>query len=265
MKLSNNIIIGKYVPGNSFLHSLNARAKIIFVFLYILLIFLADNLTNYISLSLILGICIIATNIKIIYFIKGLRPVLWIVILTILFHLLLTSGGEIVFQWNIIEIHSEGIEQAILISLKILFLISTAILLTLTTSPIDLAIGLEHLLSPLKYFKVPTNEIALILSISIRFIPIIFEETDRIIKAQRARGAYIGSGKISNRIKSVISIIIPLFTNTFKRADDLANAMEARCYRGGKDRTRLNNLVLTLKDYIFLIIVLVVFILMIIL
>jgi len=186
-------------------------------------------------------------------------------VLTIIFHLLLTDGGEIIFQWNIIKIYSEGIEQAIFISLRILFLISTAILLTLTTSPIDLAIGLEHLLSPLKYFKVPTNEIALILSISIRFIPIIFEETDRIIKAQRARGAYIGSGKISNRIKSVISIIIPLFTNTFKRADDLANAMEARCYRGGKDRTRLNNLVLTLKDYIFLIIVLVVFILMIIL
>lgn len=265
MKLSKNILIGRYVPGNSFFHDLDARTKIIFIFLFVVMVFLSSNLFDYTILITVLIICIITTNIKISFFLKGIIPVLWIVFLTILLHLLFTDGGEVIFQWSIIKIYSHGFEQAIFISLRIILLVLAATFLTLTTSSIDLAAGLEKLFSPLKYLKVPINEVVLMMTISIRFIPILFDETDKIIKAQMARGASLGTGKLNKRIISIISIIIPLLSNTFKRAEELAYAMEARCYRGGKGRTRLNNLKLTWKDYIFNIITLSVFILMLIL
>lgn len=262
MKFANNILIGRYIPGNSFFHNLDARSKIIFIFLYIIIVFLANSLIEYTILITVLITCLIFSNIKISFLIKGIIPVLWIIILTMILHLLFTDEGKIIFQWSIIKIYSFGIEQAIFISLRIIFLVLAASFLTLTTSSIDLAMGLEKLLTPLKYLKIPINEIALMMTISIRFIPILFEEMNKIVKAQIARGANINTGQLSRRIESIISIIIPLFINTFKRADELVIAMEARCFRGGRGRTRLKNLVFTWKDYSFISITVLAFILM---
>ncbi len=260
MNISNNILLGRYVPGNSFLHMLDVRAKIIVMFLYILLIFLADNIIDYFILFLIIVIGILVSRINILFILKGIIPVLWVIIVTVVFHLFLTKGGEIVFEWDKIIIYSYGIEQAIFISLRILILMLVASLFTLTTTMLDSAIGIEKLMAPLKNFKVPINEIAFMMSISFRFIPILFEETEKIINAQKARGAFIKKGSIYNRIVDITSLVIPIFINTFKKADYISIAMESRGYRGGEGRTRLKKSIFTWKDFLFTLIAFIFFI-----
>ncbi len=260
MKLSNNILIGRYVPGNSLLHNFDARAKIIVLFMYILLLFLIENIFVYTLLFALLIVGIAISRIQFSYVFRALIPLVWIIILTLIFHLLFTKGGEIVFEWGRINIYSYGVEQAIVISLRIIYIIMITSLYTLTTTMIDSTIGIEKILSPLKYFKVPISEIAFMVSISFRFIPLLFEETEKIIKSQKARGAFLNTGKIIKRMDDITSVIIPIFINTFKRADDIAIAMEVRGFRSGKGRTRLKEYVLTWKDIVFIVISFMIFI-----
>lgn len=260
MNLLNNILIGRYVPGNSFLHTLDVRAKIIVMFMYILLLFLTDDIIGYFILFILIIIAILTSRIKILYILKGTIPVIWVIVVTMIFHLFLTKGGEIVFEWGKVIIYSYGIEQAIFISLRILFLIWAASLFTLTTTMLDSTIGIEKLMFPLKYLKVPVYEIAFMMSISFRFIPLIFDETEKIIKAQKARGANVRSGRVDKRIVDITSLIIPIFINTFKKADYIAVAMESRGYRGGEGRTRLKKYIFTCKDFLFTLIAFILFI-----
>ena len=248
MSLSNYIMIGHFVPKHSFIHRLDPRSKLIFAFLFIILVFLAENAMGYIILSIIVLIGVIFSRIPLSYYFKGLIPILWMILFTTILHITMTKEGEIIFQWHWLAIYSDGIRQAIFIAIRLLLLVIIASLLTLTTSPIDLTVGMERLFSPLKRLKVPVNELALMMSISLRFIPTLLDETDKIMKAQKSRGANFESGPFHKRILIIVAIIIPLFVNAFKRAEDLANAMEARGYRGGEGRTRLRVFHFTWRD-----------------
>lgn len=263
MSLSQYMIIGQFVPGNSFMHQLDARSKLTFTFLLVIIIFLINNIQGYTILFLFIIAGMLTSKIPMLYYLKGLKPIFLIILFTVILHLTMTKGGDIVFQWGWIEIYAQGIQKAIFISLRLLLLVVIASMLTLTTSPIDLTMGLERLMYPLKFFKVPIYELALMMSISLRFIPTLLNETEKIIKAQKARGAKFESGPLFNRIKNMISIIIPLFISAFKRADELATAMEARGYRSGEGRTRLKVLTYTWRDYLLGLIFVLLFILMI--
>ncbi|MFX0561419.1 energy-coupling factor transporter transmembrane protein EcfT [Tepidibacillus infernus] len=263
MSLSQYMIIGQFIPNHSFLHRLDPRSKLIFTFLFIILVFLAKDLTSYFVLILTILSGVILSRIPFSYYFKGLLPIFWMIILTIILHLSMTKGGNLLFQWYWLTIYEEGVKQAIYISIRLLLLVLTATILTLTTSPIDLTMGLERLMYPFTFLKVPVHELALMMSISLRFIPTLLDETDKIIKAQTARGANFESGPIHKRVRNMVAIIIPLFISAFKRADELAIAMEARGYRGGKGRTRLRVSVFTWRDLLLMFIFLLLFILMI--
>jgi len=256
MSISQYMVIGQYVPSNSFVHKLDPRSKLIFSFFYIFLIFFVKDLTGYGLLFILLVIAIFSSKIPISFYIRGTIPILWMVLFTTILHLTMTDGGDILLQTKWLTIYSEGVYQAIFIGIRLLMLVLIAVILTLTTSSIDLTMGLEKLLYPLSKLGLPIHELALMMSISLRFIPTLLEETEKIMKAQKARGANFDSGPIYKRIISMVAIIIPLFINAFKRADDLANAMEARGYRSGKGRTRLRTLAFSWRD-IFLAILLV--------
>lgn len=248
MEWFRNIPIGQYVPGDSFLHRLDARTKLIFVFLYVILIFVAND---FVSLSLFVALSllgILASQLSVRYLWKALKGMMIMIILIGILQLFLIRQGEIVFSWGWITIYSEGIIRAIFITLRLILLILMTSLLSLTTSPILLTDALERLMMPLSKIKVPVHELALMMSISIRYIPTLIEETDKIIKAQTARGADFESRNIGKRIKSLFPLLVPLFVGSFRRAEDLALAMEARCYRGGVGRTRRKGKKATWRD-----------------
>lgn len=242
LSLLQNPILGQYVPGNSPLHRLDPRSKLIFVFFFMMVVFLANNASGYGLLAAVTALAVTLSGVPVAMILRGLRPLLYLILLTAILHLWLTRGGEVLLEWGPIVIYEQGALQAGWISLRFLVLILMGTLLTLTTSPIALTDGMEHLLSPLTRFGVPAHELALTMSIALRFIPTLWEETDKIIKAQRARGADFESGGLFRRAKSYLPVLIPLFISSFRRAEDLALAMEARGYRGGKGRTRLREL-----------------------
>ncbi|OEF96449.1 cobalt ABC transporter permease [Vulcanibacillus modesticaldus] len=254
MNLSQYMVIGRYIPGNSYIHLLDARSKLIFVFLYIFLVFLTNSILGYLILLSFIIIGILISKIPISYYVKGIMPIFLIILFTIILHLTTNKAGDLVFQWKWIEIYSQGIEQAVFITLRLLILVIIASMLTLTTSPIDLTMGLERILNPLKRVNLPIHELALMMSISLRFIPTLVDEADKIMKAQKARGANFETGPIHKRVINMIAIIIPLFISAFKRADELAIAMESRGYRGGEGRTRLRVSVFTWRDLLLLLI-----------
>jgi energy-coupling factor transport system permease protein len=238
MEWFRNLPIGQYVPGNSFVHRLDPRTKIIFVFIYVIFIFIVNDTT---TLSVYGGVTIIAialSKISSAYLWRALRGMMLMITLIGLLQLFLIQQGELIWSWSWISIYSDGIERAIFVSLRLFFLIVITSLLTLTTSPILLTDGLERLLKPLSKVGVPVHELALMMSIAIRYIPTLMEETDKIIKAQTARGADFESGNLIKRVKALFPLLVPLFVSSFRRAEDLALAMEARCYRGGVGRTR---------------------------
>lgn len=236
-----DITLGQYFPGNSIIHRLDPRTKILIMLVYIVIVFLVQNFFGYIILTAFLTTCIIASKISPKYVIKGLKPILVFILFTGLFNLFLTQGTPI-WQWWIFTITIEGIRTAGFMVLRLIFLILGTSLLTLTTSPIALTDGLEHLLNPFKKIGVPAHEISMMMTIALRFIPTLLDETDKIMKAQSARGASIDTGNLLQRAKAMVPILIPLFISAFRRADELATAMECRCYRGGENRTRLNEL-----------------------
>ncbi|AZV40890.1 energy-coupling factor transporter transmembrane component T family protein [Peribacillus asahii] len=236
------MIFGRYVPANSVMHRMDPRAKLLLVFFFVCIVFLANNLVTYSLLGLVtLGI-ILLSKIKIRFLISGLKPVLLLIIFTFLVHILFTKEGEVLYRLGWLEIYEGGLRQGIFISLRFTFLILVTSLLTLTTTPISITDGMEELLNPLKKWKVPVHELALMMSIALRFIPTLMEETDKIMKAQIARGVDFSSGPIKNRIKAIVPLLVPLFVSAFKRAEELATAMEARGYQGGEGRTKYRQL-----------------------
>ncbi|MGY3716642.1 energy-coupling factor transporter transmembrane component T family protein [Sutcliffiella cohnii] len=249
----NNLIIGRYVPKDSFVHRMDPRAKLILVFLFVFIVFLANNTWAYLILGLYVIFVTALTKIPITFILKGLKPIIWIILFTMVFHIFLTKGGELLFQVGPLSIYEEGIRQAIFISLRFLYLITITTILTLTTTPIEVTDGMETLFGPLKKWKVPVHELSLMMSISLRFIPTLLQETDKIMKAQSARGVDFSSGPIKDRVKALVPLLVPLFISSFKRAEELAIAMEARGYQGGEGRTKYRLLHWGGKDTVMLI------------
>lgn len=242
-----DITLGQYFPGDTVIHKIDPRTKILFVLAYIILVFCISSFAGYIALAIFIVGCIIVSKIPPAFVFKGLKPIMVFIIITGLFNLFLTSG-EVVWQFGFLKITREGIRFAAFMILRLTFLILGTSLLTLTTSPISLTDGMEHLLSPFKKIGVPAHELSMMMSIALRFIPTLMEETDKIMKAQAARGADFESGNLLMRAKAMIPILIPLFINAFRRADELATAMECRCYCGGDGRTSLNELKFSSRD-----------------
>ncbi|SEN61513.1 energy-coupling factor transporter transmembrane component T family protein [Lihuaxuella thermophila] len=245
-------MIGQYIPGHSPLHQMDPRAKLLFVFAYMFAVFLANNPATYGLLVLFTGIGIYFSRISLSVFYRSMKPVFILILLTSLLHLWMTRGGEALFSFSFLTIYEEGVRQAIYISIRFFLLMAAASLLTFTTSPIDLTDGMESLLKPFERLGVPAHELALMMSIALRFIPTLWEETEKIKKAQMARGADFESGHVFKRVKSYIPVLIPLFISAFRRAEDLALAMESRCYRGGKGRTKWRELHYSHLDVVLL-------------
>ena len=245
-----DITLGQYFPGNSVAHRLDPRTKILLVVIYIVALFQAEGWIGYGLVTVVTLLCMAASKIKPASMFKGVKPMLFIIILTALLNIFYTQGTPILPGWIITW---EGIARAVQMMLRIILLISGTFLLTYTTSPIALTDGLEILMSPLKKLKVPVHEMTMMMSMALRFIPTLISETDKIMSAQKARGADFETGSIVQRAKALLPILVPLFVSAFKRADELAVAMEGRCYHGGEGRTRMKQLKMQKRDYIALI------------
>ena len=246
-----DITLGQYFPGNTIIHRLDPRTKLVFTLLYIVALFLCNSFLGYGILFLILAGLLAISKIKPAAVLRGLKPVWFIVVLTALLNLFYTPGETIASLW-IFRITREGIWASFFMMLRILMLIASTFLLTYTTSPILLTDGLEKLLSPLKKLHVPVHELSMMMSIALRFIPTLIDETDKIMSAQRARGADFDSGNLIQKARSLVPLLVPLFISSFRRADELAVAMECRCYHGGEGRTRLKELSYRRVDYVVL-------------
>ncbi len=242
-----DIMLGQYFPGNSFVHRLDPRSKIILTLTFITSIFLASNYIAYLTVGLFICLIVAVSGIPAKIVLRSIKPLWIILLLTAGIHLFMTPGKTLV-EWGPLSITEEGIKQAVQMSARLIYLILISSLLTFTTSPIALTDAIERLLSPLKRIKLPVHELAMMMTIALRFVPTLLEETDRIMKAQMARGADFSSGNIIKRAQNLVPILVPLFISAFRRADELATAMEARCYRGGDNRTRMKELNLGLND-----------------
>ena len=247
-----NITMGQYYPVDSFVHRLDPRMKIILTILMIVAVFMVHSLVGY---AIVLGFVYLTArmaNVPFKMLLKGLKPLRLILILTFVLNLFFNSGETVLFHWSFITLTAEGLSTAVHYTLRLGFLVLGTSLLTLTTSPVTLADGIELLLSPFKRFHFPAHELAMMMTIALRFIPTLLEEADKIMKAQMARGADFESGNLMARAKAMIPLLVPLFVSAFRRAGDLAMAMEARCYHGGENRTRLRVLRITRNDYLAL-------------
>ncbi|WP_407690424.1 energy-coupling factor transporter transmembrane component T family protein [Salipaludibacillus neizhouensis] len=237
-----NVIIGQYVPRESFIHRMDPRAKIIAIFIFIVFLFISRHPVVLMLAAILTGVTFLLANIPFRYYIKGMHFIAIIILLTFLLHLFMTNDGRVLLDLSWITIYSGGVIEGSLIALRLFLLVLMASLLTLSTMPMDLTDGLERLMKPLAAMGVPTHELALMMSIALRFIPTLLEETSKIINAQMARGANFSKGSLWTRLKALIPILVPLFIQSFKRAEDLATAMEARGYNGSKGRTKFRRL-----------------------
>ncbi|WP_428910415.1 energy-coupling factor transporter transmembrane component T family protein [Niallia sp. Krafla_26] len=262
--MMDKMILGRYVPVDSLLHRMDPRSKLIIIFLFVIIVFLANNVLTYGILLAYTLLMIAFSKVPFRFIINGLLPVLWLVLFTLLIHLFFTREGDVLVEWGWFKIHEEGVRQGVFISLRFFLLILVTSLLTLTTTPIEITDGIEYLLAPLKKVKFPVHELALMMSIALRFIPTLMQETDIIMKAQSARGVEFTSGPIKDRLKAIIPLLIPLFISSFKRAEELAVAMEARGYRGGEGRTKYRQLSWGFSDTLMIMLLLAVTVLLII-
>ncbi len=244
-----DITLGQYFPGDSAIHKLDPRVKIILALLYIFVLFIVENFIGYFIVALSTYAVIFISSIPIKLVFKGLKPLIVIIAFTAFFNIFMSGGVEIFRVGPLIATY-EGLMSAIKMVLRLIFLITGTSLLTYTTSPILLTDGIEKLLNPFKRIGVPAHELAMMMTIALRFIPTILEETDKIMKAQTSRGADFESGNLIKRAKGLVPLMVPLFINAFRRADELAVAMESRCYRGGEQRTRMKQLQLHNRDYV---------------
>ncbi len=256
-----DITMGQYYPAKSYLHDLDPRMKIVLLFFYVILIFFIRTFYGFLFIAFITYVMIKGSHLPVKMFLKSLRPVLVIISFTLFLHAFFTKGGEVLLTLGPLTVESAGVLTGLFMTLRLMILVITTSLLTLTTSPIALTDGIEYLLSPLKKVGVPAHEMAMMMTISLRFVPILIMESSKIMKAQQARGADFNRGSVVERAKNMVPLIVPLFVSAFRRADELATAMEARCYRGGEGRTRLYTLQLTPKDFYALTFVVLVFVL----
>ena len=260
-----DITIGQYFPIDSVIHRIDPRFKIVITLIFIVMLFTGDSVICMGISTVYTLTAVILSRIKLKMFVKSIKPLMPFLIVTALLNLLFVSDGDVYFHWKFIKITSDGVNVSVFMIIRIVLLITGSSLLTYTTSPITLTDAVERLLTPLKRFKFPVHELAMMMSIALRFIPTLIEETDKIISAQKARGAEIDTGSLKNRAKNMVSILIPLFVSAFRRADELATAMECRCYNGGEGRTRLRQLKSAPRDYIALSITVIFFVCIIIL
>ncbi len=243
-----DIMLGQFFPGQSILHRLDPRTKIILLFVLMILIFAAENWTTYFLLTILTAGLIFLSKVPPLTVLKSIKPLSWIILFTLLIHFV-SHDGEVLAKFYVFKVTTEGILYGVKISLRLILLICLSSLLTFTTSPLKLTDATEKLLSPLKKIGVPSHELAMMMTIAIRFIPTLIEEADKIIKAQKSRGLDFESGGFVKKMRSMVPILVPLFLSSFRRADDLAMAMEARCYRGGEGRTHMKQLRLTNLDF----------------
>lgn len=249
-----DITLGQFFPGFSPIHKLDPRTKIILASIFIVAVFVANNPVGFALMAMFTLVLIALSRISFKVILKGIKPIVFILLFTAVINVFMTKGeGEPLLSFWIIEIYEEGIARAIMMALRVIILIvGTSVLLTYTTSPISLTDGLESLLSPLKRIKVPVHTFAMMMSIALRFIPTLIEETEKIMNAQKSRGADFTSGSLVQRAKSLIPLLVPLFVSSFKRAEELATAMECRCYRGDNNRTKLVKLEYRSRDFLFM-------------
>ncbi|ANK60128.1 MULTISPECIES: energy-coupling factor transporter transmembrane component T family protein [Loigolactobacillus] len=246
--MSNKLLLGRFIPGDSIVHRLDPRVKLLMSFYFVGIIFLADNWQTYLFLFLFTMVAILLTKIKLGFFIKGVRPLIWLILFTVLLQMLFSSGGTVYWSWGPIVISSYGVVNGIYIFMRFVLIIFMSTLLTLTTPPLSLADAIESLLKPLKVIHFPVYEVALMLSIALRFVPTLMDETEKIMNAQRARGVDFGEGNIFQQMRAIVPLLIPLFVSSFNRAEDLATAMEARGYQGGEGRSKYRVLSWQLAD-----------------
>ena len=244
----NKLIFGRYIPGDSWVHRLDPRAKLLATVFFIFIIFLANNLQTYLLLLLFTLLAVKLSEIKFSFFINGVKPMIWLILFTVVLQVLFTGGGEVYFQWGPLVISSLGLLNGVFIFFRFVLIIFMSTLLTLTTMPLSLTDAIEYLLRPLVKIRVPVYEIALMLSIALRFVPTLMDETEKIMNAQRARGVDFGEGNIFQQMKAIVPLLIPLFVSSFNRAEELATAMEARGYQGGEGRTKYRKLQWQLGD-----------------
>ena len=245
-----DITLGQYFPGTSFIHRLDPRTKLLVLIVYIVALFVAKTWVSYLVCLAFLALCIAISTISLKSIFRGLKPLVFILVFTGVLNIFLTDGETVLVKWWIITITLEGVVRAVYMIVRIMMLVSATFLLTYTTSPISLTDGLESLLSPLKKLHFPVHELAMMMCIALRFIPTLIEETDKIMSAQRSRGADFESGKLMERVRALIPILVPLFIGAFRRADELATAMECRCYHGGEGRTKMKLLRYKRRDYL---------------
>ena len=248
-----DITLGQYFPGNSVVHRLDPRTKLIMLVLYIIALFCAASWISYAAVFVFLAVTIYISQIPVKSLVRGMKPLILILVFTGVLNLFFTTGeGEPLVEFWRIAIYAEGVVRAIFMVLRILMLISGTFLLTYTTSPISLTDGLESLLNPLKVLRLPVHELSMMMCIALRFIPTLIEETDKIMSAQKARGADFETGSLLQRVKALVPILVPLFISAFRRADELATAMECRCYQGGEGRTKMKLLHFSYFDFVAL-------------
>ncbi len=245
-----DITLGQYYPGNSVIHKLDPRTKILATMIYIVAIFFATSYTSYAIVAGFALFVIALSRLPLMLVLKSLKPIIIIVLITMLIHMFTYPGEHIAFSWKFLSITQEGIEMGVKMAVRLILLLLFSSVLTFTTSPIVLTDGIERLLRPFTCIGVPAHELAMMMTIALRFIPTLLEETDRIMKAQTARGADFESGNLYERMKNMLPLLVPLFISAFRRADELAVAMEARCYRGGEGRTRMYELSYKTMDFV---------------
>lgn len=244
-----DITIGQYYPAKSCIHRLDPRVKIVCTLLFLISLFVQNSVLGYAAATLFLGFVIHTSRVPLKFIVKGLKAIVMLLMFTVIMQLFLTKGGEVLVDFWIFEITENGLRTAVFMAVRLIYLIMGSSIMTFTTTPNGLTDGMESLLRPLNRFQVPVHEVAMMMSIALRFIPLLLEETDKIMKAQIARGADLESGNIIQRTKAMVPILIPLFVSAFRRANDLAMAMEARCYNGGENRTKMKPLIYKTRDH----------------
>lgn len=244
----NKLLLGRYINGNSLIHRMDPRSKLALSFYFIGIIFLANNWQTYLLLIAFTFLGVLLSKIKLSFFIRGIIPLVWLILFTVLLQVFFTNGGHVFWHWGPFALSKYGLVNGVYVFFRFVLIIVMSTLLTLTTSPLEISDAMESLLKPLKYLKVPVYEISLMLSIALRFVPTLMDETAKIMNAQRSRGVNFGEGSLVEQVKAVIPILIPLFVSSFNRAEDLATAMEARGYKGGEGRTKFRVHVWKLRD-----------------
>ncbi len=245
-----DITLGQYYPAVSILHKLDPRVKLVTTISFLVALFLVKNWVGYLVATIFLASVIRLSKVPFSFMVRGLKAIFMILMITVVFNLFLTPGERVLVQFWRLQITDRGLRTAVFMAIRLIYLILGSSVMTLTTTPNDLTDGMERLLGPLKKLHVPVHEVSMMMSIALRFIPILMEETDKIMKAQIARGADFENGNIVQRAKNLVPLLVPLFISAFRRANDLAMAMEARCYRGGAGRTKMKPLAYARRDYI---------------